>query len=100
MTNRAPTVWEVTNPELAFIRLHGRNAATWSATGATTASVRFDYDYSDDELRELSGPIRDIANRAAKTHVIFNNCFEDQGQRIARALMNILEEQHQPPTEV
>jgi uncharacterized protein YecE (DUF72 family) len=66
MTNRAHTVWEVTNPELAFIRLHGRNAATWSATGATTASVRFDYDYSDDELREFSGPIRDIANRAAR----------------------------------
>jgi uncharacterized protein YecE (DUF72 family) len=54
------------------------------------------YDYSDDELRRLSGPILDIANRAAKTHVIFNNCFEDQGQRHARALMNILEEQYQP----
>jgi len=88
--NRAHTVWEVTNPDLAFVRLHGRNADTWSATGAASASARFDYDYSDDELGQLSGPIRDISSRAAKTHVIFNNCFEDQGQRNARALMDIL----------
>ncbi|MFL9910085.1 DUF72 domain-containing protein [Paraburkholderia sp. RL17-337-BIB-A] len=90
VTNRAHTVWEVTNPDLAFVRLHGRNADTWNATGAATASGRFDYDYSNDELGQLSGPIRDISSRAAKTHVIFNNCFEDQGQRNARTLMEIL----------
>lgn len=83
-------MWEVTNPDLAFVRLHGRNADTWSANGAATASARFDYDYSGDELAQLSGPIRDISNRTAKTHVIFNNCFEDQGQRNARTLMDIL----------
>lgn len=88
--NRAHTVWEVTNPDLAFVRLHGRNAATWSATGAATAAGRFDYDYSDDELRQLSTPIRDISNRAVRTHVIFNNCREDQGQRNARTLIEIL----------
>jgi uncharacterized protein YecE (DUF72 family) len=26
--NRAQTVWEVTNPALALVRLHGRNATT------------------------------------------------------------------------
>jgi uncharacterized protein YecE (DUF72 family) len=100
VTNRAHTAWELTNPELAFVRLHGRNADTWSATGGTSVSVRFDYDCSDDALRKLSGPILDIANRAAKTHVIFKNSFEDQAQRNARALVNILGEQYQPPTEV
>jgi uncharacterized protein YecE (DUF72 family) len=88
--NRAQTVWEVTSPALALVRLHGRNAATWNATGATSASVRFDYDYSDDELSELADPIRDLASRVARLHVIFNNCFEDQGQRNATTLIRML----------
>lgn len=88
--NRAHTLWEVTNPELTLMRLHGRNAATWNATGATSASVRFDYDYSNEELAELAGSISDIASRVARTHVIFNNCFEDQGQRNAKTLIEIL----------
>lgn len=86
---RAHTVWAVTNPEFALVRLHGRNAATWRPTGATQASARFDYDYSEEELSGLAVPIRAIAGRAAKTHVIFNNCFEDQGQRNARTLMSL-----------
>ncbi|MFM0307742.1 DUF72 domain-containing protein [Paraburkholderia sp. RL17-383-BIF-A] len=95
--NRAQTVWEVTNPALALVRLHGRNATTWSATGAVSASVRFDYDYGNDELTELAGPIRNIASRVARTHLIFNNCFEDQGQRNARTLMDILGTDALPP---
>ncbi|MGF6968713.1 uncharacterized protein YecE (DUF72 family) [Paraburkholderia sp. WC7.3g] len=90
VTNRAHTVWEVTNPKLAMVRLHGRNAETWNTTGAASASARFDYDYSDEELSELAVPIRSIASHVAKTHVIFNNCFEDQGQRNARNLTQTL----------
>jgi uncharacterized protein YecE (DUF72 family) len=88
--NCSQTVWEVTNPALALVRLHGRNATTWNATGAASASVRFDHDYVNDELTGLAGSIRYLASRVARTHVIFNNCFEDQGQRNARSLMQIL----------
>ncbi len=28
--NSVPTVWEVTSPELAIIRMHGRNHETWN----------------------------------------------------------------------
>lgn len=90
VTNRVHTVWEATNPQLALVRLHGRNTQTWSATGAASAADRFDYDYNENELTELSTSIRAIATRAGRTHVIFNNCFEDQGQRNARTLMSIL----------
>jgi uncharacterized protein YecE (DUF72 family) len=90
VSNRVHTVWEATNPELAMVRLHGRNTQTWSATGAASAADRFDYDYNEAELTELAVPIRAIATRAGRTHVIFNNCFEDQGQRNARTLMEIL----------
>jgi uncharacterized protein YecE (DUF72 family) len=91
VTRRVHTVWEATHPELALVRLHGRNTQTWSATGAASAAERFDYDYNDAELTELAQPIRAIATRVGRTHVIFNNCFEDQGQRNARSLISILE---------
>lgn len=84
--NTIPAVWEVTNPDLALVRLHGRNHETWNIAGATSASDRFNYDYSDDELDELAQAIRKLAEQVAQTHVIFNNNYEDQGQRNARTL--------------
>jgi uncharacterized protein YecE (DUF72 family) len=90
VTNRVHTVWEVTNPQLAMVRLHGRNAQTWNPGAGASAADRFNYDYSDAELEELATAIRTVASRAAKTHVIFNNCFEDQGQRNALTLMGML----------
>jgi uncharacterized protein YecE (DUF72 family) len=86
---RAHTVWEVTSPELAIVRLHGRNAATWS--GAESAAERFNYEYSDEELRELAPAIDAIAKRVARTHVLFNNCYRDVAQRNAAAMMRLLE---------
>lgn len=88
--NSIPSVWEVTNPELALVRLHGRNHETWNIKGATAASDRFNYDYNDEELSELSEKIRDIASRVAQTHVVFNNNAEDQGQRNGRTLIGML----------
>ncbi|QDQ83662.1 DUF72 domain-containing protein [Paraburkholderia megapolitana] len=88
VSNRAHTVWDVTSPELAIVRLHGRNAETWS--GSSSAAERFNYDYSDAELCELSGPVREVAARAGQAHVIFNNCYEDAAQRNALTMMNTL----------
>ena len=88
VSNRAHTVWDVTSPQLAIVRLHGRNAQTWS--GSTTAAGRFNYDYSDGELEALAGPIREIAQRVGRTQVIFNNCYEDAAQRNALSMMRIL----------
>jgi uncharacterized protein YecE (DUF72 family) len=48
--NVAPTVLALTSPT-AYVRLHGRNASTWNKRGGSAAE-RFDYLYSDDELRE------------------------------------------------
>jgi len=66
VTNRVHTIWEATHPQLAMVRLHGRNTQTWSATGAASAADRFDYDYSDDELTGLAPSIRAIATRAGR----------------------------------
>jgi len=89
-SNSIPAVWEVTNPRLALIRLHGRNHETWNVKGATAASSRFDYDYNDEELGDLVGRIIEIDKHVEKTHVVFNNNNGDQGQRNARTLMTIL----------
>lgn len=86
--NRVHSVWEATSPALAIVRLHGRNAQTWS--GAESAAERFNYDYADEELEGLASPIQDIASRVARTHVLFNNCYRDVAQRNAISLMGMV----------
>ena len=87
VTNSIPSIWEVTTPELAIIRLHGRNRTTWNRKGLTSSAQRFNYDYSDQELGDLARQMGTIA--ASSVHVIFNNNYEDQGQRNARTLARL-----------
>jgi uncharacterized protein YecE (DUF72 family) len=89
--NTIPSVWEVTNPELAIVRLHGRNHGTWNKKGLTASSQRFDYDYRDDELKEIAGDVLTLAPKASTTHVLFNNNYQDQGQRGAATLAKLLQ---------
>ncbi|MDR5799011.1 MULTISPECIES: DUF72 domain-containing protein [Caballeronia] len=96
-SNSIPAVWEVTNSKLALVRLHGRNHETWNIKGATSASARFNYDYTDQELGELASQIILIARKVERAQVVFNNNFEDQGQRNARSLMQILGSDAIPP---
>ena len=88
MANCIPSVWEVTNPDLAIVRLHGRNHATWNQKGLSSSAQRFNYDYNDEELGGLARQIESIA--ASSVHVIFNNNYEDQGQRNAKTLTAIV----------
>ena len=75
----------VTNPKLALVRLHGRNTETWRKATATAAE-RFDYLYTDDELRGVVEPVQSLAAQASAVHVLFNNCREDKAQRNAATL--------------
>ena len=88
--NTIPSVWEVTNPDLCVVRLHGRNHGTWNRKGLKASSARFDYDYDEAELREIAHGVEAIAKKAASTHVLFNNNYQDQGQRGAAALTALL----------
>lgn len=85
-----PQVWAVADPALAIVRMHGRNHATWDIKGATAASDRFDYDYSDAELKALAKPIRALAKDVRELHVVFNNNQGDQGQRNGKSMEKIL----------
>lgn len=66
-----PDLNEITNPQLAYLRLHGRDARSYT-TGKTVA-LRFNYDYSDDEIGEVAQRARALAQEAKEVHVVFNN---------------------------
>jgi uncharacterized protein YecE (DUF72 family) len=89
--NSVPAVWEVTHPELAIVRLHGRNSETWNLKGLAASSDRFNYDYSEQELAALASDIRRLATQVGEVQVVFNNNYEDQGSRNARTLMRLLQ---------
>jgi uncharacterized protein YecE (DUF72 family) len=89
-SNSVPAVWEATTERFALVRLHGRNARTWNIRGAVSASDRFNYDYPEPELAALAPAIVTLADSALETHVVFNNNMEDQGQRNARTLTDLL----------
>jgi uncharacterized protein YecE (DUF72 family) len=72
------------------VRLHGRNHAMWNQKGLKASSQRFDYDYNDAELNEIGGHVTDMAGKTQTTHVLFNNNYQDQGQRGAQALTALL----------
>ena len=85
-----PQVWEVTCPDLAILRLHGRNRETWMKKGLKNASERFDYVYSDDELKALAQPVQELSSRVQRVHVLFNNCHRDNAQRNAVQFRSLL----------
>jgi uncharacterized protein YecE (DUF72 family) len=62
---------EVTDLQLAYLRLHGRNAEGY--LHGKTVAERFYYDYSDDEIEDLAERAKKLARKADKVHVIFNN---------------------------
>jgi uncharacterized protein YecE (DUF72 family) len=79
-----------TSPELAVVRMHGRNTDTWEKKGISAAE-RFRYLYSDDELDEWVAPIKQLAEQSRQVHVLFNNCYADFGVRNAAQMATKLE---------
>lgn len=84
-----PPLTLVTTSELAVVRFHGRNTRTWKQRGITAAQ-RFEYLYSEEELREWVPQVRELAGRARRTHVLFNNCYRDYGVRNAAQMSLML----------
>jgi uncharacterized protein YecE (DUF72 family) len=96
--NVPATVVAVTGP-IAYVRFHGRNAATWNKRGGGAAE-RFDYLYSADELAGWVEPLRELASSAPQAYAFFNNNNQTHGVAQAPAgaelLRRLLEEQGVP----
>ena len=57
----------------------------------TASSDRFNYDYSDAELKEIAGKIKQLSEAVPVVHAVLNNNYQDQGQRNARTLAGFLQ---------
>jgi uncharacterized protein YecE (DUF72 family) len=69
--NVLPTLVTTTSPT-AYIRFHGRNAETWNKR-VRSAAERFDYLYSEEELREWVEPLKELAGKSEVVYAMFNN---------------------------
>ncbi len=83
-----PSLAIATNPDLFYIRFHGRNTAGWRSG---SLQKQFDYDYSDAELAQWSRVhIPEMARQARTGVIFFNNHVRGQAPKNARMLMGQL----------
>jgi uncharacterized protein YecE (DUF72 family) len=85
-----PPIAEATSPELAVVRMHGRDREAWQHKGPT-ATPRFRYLYNEKELGEWVPKVEHLAEGAQNVHVLLNNCYEDHAVVNARQLTDLLE---------
>jgi len=84
-----PPVVEATS-DIALIRFHGRNRETWEKRGISAAE-RFNYFYTEDELKEWVPGIKQLVSRTRQLHILFNNCHQDKAVVNARQIWLMLD---------
>jgi uncharacterized protein YecE (DUF72 family) len=83
-----PPLGLVTNPDLFYLRLHGRNCTGWRSG---SKQQQFDYHYTDAELTQWSLERVPRMRAACKTGVIlFNNHVAGQAIRNAQTMARLL----------
>jgi uncharacterized protein YecE (DUF72 family) len=83
-----PVVDAVTNPQVAYLRAHGRDLDAY--TRGRTVAERFAYRYDDDELRELGERAEGLAEEADQVRVMFNNNNLDDAPVAAQRMRQLL----------
>ncbi len=80
-----PALDVVTNPDLFYIRFHGKNASGWRSGNM---QKQFDYNYTENELAKWSQhKIPQMAQNAKKGIIFFNNHVRGQAPDNARRLV-------------
>jgi uncharacterized protein YecE (DUF72 family) len=72
--------------DISYFRFHGRNSNWFNVP----VSVRYDYLYSEGELKEFIPDIKDISKTTAKTLVFFNNCHAGSAAKNAAQMAKLL----------
>jgi len=98
-----PRVVEETNGT-GYVRLHGRNEESWwGESGADRGKGgegkddlgkkgdRYDYLYSEEELREWVEKVKELQKLTDRTFIFFNNCFAGQAVRGAKLIQAMLD---------
>ena len=86
LLGNAVTPSEHVTAPVGYVRLHGRNYEQWF--DSDSRNDRYNYLYTDPELRSWKTRIDAIAEKAEKTFVVANNHFE------GKALVNALQLKH------
>jgi uncharacterized protein YecE (DUF72 family) len=89
-----PPVAEATS-DIALVRFHGRNTETWEKKGIGPAE-RFNYLYTEEELKPWLEKIGRVAAQTREMHVLFNNCYQDKAVVNARQMGFMLGSQTPP----
>lgn len=88
LPNLLPPITVVTS-KLGYIRFHGRNAAKWWEH--EFAWERYDYTYTDEELKEWVPKIKSMNSLVKQTFVFANNHWKGQAVNTIRQLKRLLE---------
>jgi uncharacterized protein YecE (DUF72 family) len=72
--------------EIGYFRFHGRNPNWFNVP----TSVRYDYLYSEGELKEFIPDIINISQKTAKTLIFFNNCHAGSAAKNAAQMVKLL----------
>ena len=76
-----------------YLRLHSRNPAKWyRAADELSQPRRYDYDYSQPELKELAQAWSRLDTPAERVYTFFNNCYGGQAGKNAEAFEKIVRE--------
>ena len=78
----------VTRDDLTYLRLHGRD--TDGYLKGRSVAERFGWRYSDEELEEVAGRVRGLAEEATEVHVAFNNNRDDDAPTAAQRFRALL----------
>jgi len=89
MGDSMPPTEIVTDPRLAYIRLHGRNYANWMRKSAGR-DERYDYLYREEELEEWKRRAVRLSMKAETLYIIANNHFRGQALVNAFQLRSLL----------
>jgi uncharacterized protein YecE (DUF72 family) len=81
-----PPVVAATASDLAVVRFHG-HSDKWTSRDIYE---RFGYRYDESELAPWAPRIVGLAEQAAETHVLLNNCYRNYAQVNARQLADLL----------
>jgi len=70
-----------------YLRLHSRDAGKWYAP---EGADRYDYSYSEQEIRDLLGQWEAMEGPLGQVYAFFNNCHRGQAARNAEAMRRVL----------
>ena len=73
--------------DIGYVRFHGRNAENWYHP---EKGDRYDYLYTEQELKEWIQPIRKLASASSLTYLFFNNCHLGRAVVNARLMKELL----------